>query len=302
MRLTLATMVAVVLALPTITTALTAQIVVRSIPAIPARGMLIRLVATEAGLDLPVSIAGIAAGEPLHFVRQDSATWTALAGIPIEGGDSFSISLKVARRPAPIGLQVTHRSAQLPDTLTATIRVTASPAGSERLRVAPSKLNLTRALQQRVAREIERAHAVGRESHDTPLLWHQPFSRPRGSRITSEFGTARVYNGQVTSRHLGTDFAGAVGDSVFAANRGVVARVGHFYLAGNVVYLDHGAGLTTAYFHLSRIFVAPGDTVERGQLIGAVGKTGRVTGPHLHWSVRYGIVPVDPMSLLEVGE
>ncbi len=100
------------------------------------------------------------------------------------------------------------------------------------------------------------------------------------------------------SRHLGTDFAGAVGDPVRATNRGVVAMVADFYLAGRVVYLDHGEGLVSAYFHLSSTAVAQGDTVERGQVIGAVGKSGRVTGPHLHWVMRYGAVTVDPVSVL----
>jgi murein DD-endopeptidase MepM/ murein hydrolase activator NlpD len=80
-------------------------------------------------------------------------------------------------------------------------------------------------------------------------------------------------------------------------DRGVVALVGRFYLGGNVVYVDHGAGLVSAYLHLSRASVAAGDTVRAGQVIGQVGATGRVTGPHLHWVVRYGAVSVDPMSL-----
>ena len=116
--------------------------------------------------------------------------------------------------------------------------------------------------------------------------------------MTSPFGTARVLNGEVESRHLGTDFAGAVGAPVRAANAGVVALAGHFYLAGNVVYVDHGEGLVTGYFHLSRVEVAQGDTVTRGQIIGRVGRSGRVTGPHLHWIARYGRITVDPMSLL----
>jgi len=100
---------------------------------------------------------------------------------------------------------------------------------------------------------------------------------------------------------MGTDFAGATGAPVRAANRGVVRIVGRFYLGGNVIYIDHGAGLTSAYLHLSRQLVAEGDTVERGELIGKVGATGRVTGPHLHLIVRYGRVTVDPVSLFAVA-
>ena len=102
------------------------------------------------------------------------------------------------------------------------------------------------------------------------------------------------------SRHLGTDYAGAVGAPVRAANRGVVRLVDGFFLGGNVVYLDHGAGLVTAYLHLSAQGVAVGDTVQRGDVIGKVGATGRVTGPHLHWITRYGVVSVDPASVLRL--
>jgi murein DD-endopeptidase MepM/ murein hydrolase activator NlpD len=97
------------------------------------------------------------------------------------------------------------------------------------------------------------------------------------------------------------DFAGALGAPVRAANRGVVALVANFFLAGNVVYIDHGAGVVTGYFHLSRTLVAEGDTVARGQQIGLVGATGRVTGPHLHWSARYGALTVNPLDLIAIG-
>ena len=121
--------------------------------------------------------------------------------------------------------------------------------------------------------------------------------QPRAGRITSGFGNGREFNGQVQSRHLGTDLDGAVGEPVLAAADGVVALVDEFYLGGNVIYLDHGGGLSTGYLHLSEALVATGDTVRAGQRIGSVGATGRVTGPHLHWIVRYGSVTVDPMSV-----
>jgi len=87
---------------------------------------------------------------------------------------------------------------------------------------------------------------------------------------------------------------------VRATNRGVVTFVGDLYFSGMTVFLDHGAGLVTAYLHLSRALVAPGDTVARGQLIGRVGASGRVTGPHLHWLAAYGSVAVDPLDLLRL--
>jgi murein DD-endopeptidase MepM/ murein hydrolase activator NlpD len=92
-----------------------------------------------------------------------------------------------------------------------------------------------------------------------------------------------------------------MGDTVVAAARGIVELVDEFELAGNVVYMNHGGGLVTAYFHMSEQLVAEGDTVEIGTPIGRVGATGRVTGPHLHWVVRYGRTSVDGRSLIAVA-
>ena len=159
---------------------------------------------------------------------------------------------------------------------------------------------LDSATEARVAREGERALAVGRRSHESPSRWTAPFLRPRASEVSSGFGTGRTFNGQVTSRHLGVDFRGAAGAPIRAANRGVVVLVDTFFLGGRVVYLDHGGGVTTGYLHLSKALVAPGDTVRRGQTIGLVGATGRVTGPHLHWTARYGALTVNPLDLLKL--
>ncbi len=160
---------------------------------------------------------------------------------------------------------------------------------------------LDSATEARVARENERAREIGRRSHDTPKMWSSPFLKPRPSRITARFGSGRSFNRTLASTHLGVDFAGKVGAPINAANRGVVALVANFFLAGNVVYIDHGAGVVTGYFHLSRTLVAEGDTVARGQQIGRVGATGRVTGPHLHWSARYGALTVNPLDLIAIG-
>jgi murein DD-endopeptidase MepM/ murein hydrolase activator NlpD len=159
---------------------------------------------------------------------------------------------------------------------------------------------LDSATAARVERENARAREVGKHAHDSPLMWTASFLRPRTSAITSEFGSGRLFNGRMTSRHLGVDFRGAVGEPVRAANRGVVALVDNFFLAGNVVYIDHGGGLVTAYFHLSKPLVSAGDTVARGQVIGLVGATGRVTGPHLHWAARYGAITVNPLDLVSL--
>ena len=171
---------------------------------------------------------------------------------------------------------------------------------SEKLTVAPKMAEPDSAGRVRIKQDVARAREVCRAAHQTARLWEDGFALPRKSRITSEFGTGREYNGKVTSRHMGTDFNGKVGDPIVATNRGRVALVAPFYLAGNVVYLDHGEGLVSGYFHLSKALVKTGDMVEKGQVIGRVGRTGRVTGPHLHWIMRYGGVTLDPMSVVSL--
>ncbi len=172
---------------------------------------------------------------------------------------------------------------------------------NERLTVAPRFAEPDSASRARIDAEVAQSRAISRRAHDTPRLWSGAFVRPRPGRITSVYGNGREFNGTVTSQHLGTDFAGSLGAPVRAAGRAVVALVANFYLAGHAVYLDHGGGLMTGYFHLSRVDVAVGDTVAAGQIIGGVGRTGRATGPHLHWIARYGGITVDPTSLFRLG-
>jgi murein DD-endopeptidase MepM/ murein hydrolase activator NlpD len=230
---------------------------------------------------------GEGAGEPLHFEPAAEGGWRALVGVPVEAGDSFRVSLFLKHHDAA-------------DTVTAALPVRQSGYASEVLSVAPAFVKPDSAAAARIQSEIMKSREVSRRSHSRTRLWAGPFRLPRSSRITSPFGTARVFNGEVQSRHLGTDFAGAVGDAVLAPARGVVALVANFYLAGGTIYLDHGGGLVTAYFHLSRAYVKTGQMVRAGQRIGAVGRSGRVTGPHLHWVARYGTISVDPLSLLQL--
>jgi murein DD-endopeptidase MepM/ murein hydrolase activator NlpD len=243
-------------------------------PARPVQGTLITVTVHDT---VPVA-GGELAGEPLHFTR-DGLVQRAVAAVPVDAADT--VALRVDAVAQRLALPVARGAYRL-----------------ERLRVAPGfGREPDSATAARMAREAEQAREVSRRAHETPRLWTAPFVRPRPGRVTSGYGHGREFNGAVQSRHMGTDLAGAVGAPVRAMNRGVVALVDRFYLGGNVVYVDHGAGLVSAYLHLSRTDVAAGDTVRAGQTIGGVGATGRVTGPHLHWIVRYGSVSVDAMSV-----
>jgi murein DD-endopeptidase MepM/ murein hydrolase activator NlpD len=249
-------------------------------PAVPRAGTLFEIRIT--GASAPITSASIA-GVTLRSRPGNADTTRLLAAIPIDS--VYGVTLRVTCTGG--------------DSAAIRIQADSGRYRLEKLRVAPQfSAPPDSALAARLAEESARAAAVARASLDTPILWRQPFAAPRPSRITSPFGSGRTFNGEVVSRHMGTDFAGAVGSPVAASNRGVVRLIGQFYLGGNVVYVDHGAGLTTAYLHLSRTLVAEGDTVERGQTIGRVGATGRVTGPHLHFIARLGGITVDPASLL----
>jgi hypothetical protein len=230
---------------------------------------------------------GVAAGEPIQFDSVAEWEYRGLVGVPLDASDSM-----------PVVLVLSHEDRV--DTVHATVVVAPGGYPRETITVAPGFAKPNAVATARIQRENARSREVSVASRDRPRLWSGPFQVPRAARTTSVFGAARVYNGEVKSRHTGTDFAGAVGAPVAAAGRGIVALVADFYLAGRAVYIDHGGGLVTAYFHLSRADVAEGDTVSAGQRIGVVGQSGRVTGPHLHWVARYGVISVDPMSLLRL--
>ena len=255
--------------------------------------------------DSVTTVDGTMADEPLHFVAGagGDGSLVALGAIPVEVSDSIVALVHIQRQSGAadtlrLFLKYPHNPIQ-----NASYKPTRTRArGATRLRVDKRfTQRMDSATEARIDSENALARDIGHRSQETPKLWTLPFLRPRQAHVTSRFGSGRVFNGRVSSSHLGVDYRGAVGDPIYAANRGVVALVASFFLAGNVVYIDHGDGIVTGYFHMSQPQVAVGDTVERGQEIGLVGATGRVTGPHLHWSARFGAWTIDPADLLSLG-
>ncbi len=253
-------------------------------PERPRAGSLFRVTIFDKQFGQSAGTIVIVAGEPLHF-HQLGDSLSAIAAIPVDSTHGVALVVQCANNQST-KLRINTHSGAYP---------------LEKLSVAPQfSATPDSALAARMSREAAQAAAVSRASHGTPQLWTAPFVAPRDTRVTSGFGGGRTFNGTVTSRHMGTDFAGAVGAPVRATNKGVVRLIGSFYLGGNVIYIDHGEGIVTAYLHLSKQLVAVGDTVQQGTIIGNVGATGRVTGPHLHWIARYGAITIDALTLLSL--
>ena len=132
-------------------------------------------------------------------------------------------------------------------------------------------------------------------------LWVLPLVRPVPGDVSSLYGLKRIFNGQPRGVHKGLDLRGPQGQPVLACADGQVALTGNLYFSGNVVYINHGEGVFTAYLHLSEILVQNGDRVRKGQVVGLVGATGRVTGPHLHLSLLVQGESVDPQPFLSTA-
>jgi murein DD-endopeptidase MepM/ murein hydrolase activator NlpD len=151
----------------------------------------------------------------------------------------------------------------------------------------------------RTARERQAEEAVFARP-PSPRMWREPFVVPVPGKATSSFGRRSIVNGQPRSPHSGTDFQARDRTPVTAPNSGRVALAADHYFPGRIVIIDHGAGVYSYLAHLSEVSVAEGEAVERGQLVGLSGSSGRVTGPHLHWTMRIGRARVDPLSLVSV--
>ncbi|BDU17166.1 M23 family metallopeptidase [Lysobacter auxotrophicus] len=197
----------------------------------------------------------------------------------------------------PVRVDVTTADGR---TQTASIAVTPRDWPVENVRGVPPK---TVEPPPEIAARIEREQAqvtAARGRDDDRADFAQAFVWPVKGRISGRFGNQRVYNGVPKSPHSGMDIAAPTGTPVLAPASGVVTFVGpDLYLTGGTLLLDHGHGVSSNFLHLSRIDVKVGDRVQQGQVIGAVGATGRATGPHLHWGMNWFDVRVDPLLVLE---
>jgi murein DD-endopeptidase MepM/ murein hydrolase activator NlpD len=213
----------------------------------------------------------------------DTTTWRVLVGIDLSTTPG---TYKVRIATGPSATEVTHP-----------LVVVRRRFPTRTLSVDPAFVSPPADAAERIATESKRLGQLWASS--TPeRLWSGTFVRPVPEPANSAFGTHSVFNGQPRSQHSGADFRSPSGTPIKAPNAGRVVLAEDLYFSGGTVVLDHGRGLYSLFAHLSAVDVAAGDLVERGQDIGAVGATGRVTGPHLHWAVRVNGARVDPLSLL----
>src|SRR5205085_11658461 len=168
----------------------------------------------------------------------------------------------------------------------------------ERLTVPKTFTEPDPATLARISREQRLLAALWARS-SANRQWREAFIRPTEGPAGSPFGLRRFFNGEPRSPHAGIDFRAPEGSPVHASNRGHVVLARELFFTGNTVVIDHGCGLFTLYVHLSKLSVRRGALVERGQEIGAVGMTGRATGPHLHFAARIGEARIDPQAILE---
>ena len=178
-----------------------------------------------------------------------------------------------------------------------TLEVLPKDYPTTKLEVEPKYVELSSENQQRSASEsvqIKQAYAI---TNPKPY-WSADYIIPvEGATEGSNFGHRRIFNNQPRAPHSGADLKAATGTPILAANAGKVLLIGVFFFNGKSVFVDHGMGVLTMYLHLSEISVTEGQLLERGEIVGLAGATGRVTGPHLHWGARVGGARVDPFSL-----
>ena len=179
------------------------------------------------------------------------------------------------------------------------VRVASGRFPSQTLQVDPAYVEPPPEERERIQREREKIARLW-SAPATPRRWSGPFRLPVKAPLRANFGARRLFNGKPRSSHNGVDLAAASGAPVTAPAQSAVVLAEDLYFSGGTVILDHGGGLFTTYFHLSRIDVKPGDRIGLGDSLGAVGATGRATGPHLHWGARVHGARVNPLDLLKL--
>jgi murein DD-endopeptidase MepM/ murein hydrolase activator NlpD len=249
-------------------------------------------------------VSGEWLGQKIAFFRgRDGRTWFALAGVDVEGAvgpSTLRISVEAGAGNGGAAPAAAQASSQMrAQDWSQTVEIHAAHYRTGALTVAPEFVQPPAEAMDEIKAEIALKEKVFGTSAAEPL-WRGNFRAPVEAAPTDSFGTRRTFNGKLASVHKGMDFRASTGTPVHAGNDGVVVLARKLYYEGNCVAIDHGLGLYTISMHLSRIEVHEGERVTKGQLVGLSGATGRVTGPHLHWAVRWEGAYLDPAKLLKM--
>lgn len=266
---------------------------IRASPASPKPGAVVVLTIAS---DRPLARLEASGGGDGGRGGGDAGLWIE----PEAGGVRFRglLGVDLERRAGPRTLTLRGTDAGgRPFSFAYTLRIAAGRFAVEPLRVDPGFVEPPPSVAERIEAERARVARVW-QTGDRDRRWTGPFRMPLSKTAARDnFGARRILNGQKRAPHNGVDFSAPVGTPVESPAPGRVALAEELYFSGGTVILDHGGGLFTSYFHLSKIDVAPGDVVEAGGRLGLVGATGRVTGPHLHWSARLAGARVNPLAL-----
>ncbi len=244
--------------------------------------------------------------EPADEIASASVTWCGMTVDlqPLADSNKLAafISADLSARPGdtPATIRYTTRSGQT-QSATVDIAIVSRDFPVQRLSLPESKVtlspeNLKRHKKEKAAVSKAFSQAARRK------LWKNGFHRPVPGPVSTPFGVRRILNGKPRNPHSGVDFKSAAGDPVRALSAGSVILTGNHFFAGNSVYVDHGMGIVSMYFHLSEIAVTAGQSVASGEIIGRVGSTGRSTGPHLHFGIRIHNRKADPLSFLSIAK
>lgn len=234
-------------------------------------------------------------GHPLRFFRARSGDgWYAIAGVDVEAAPGPANATSRIR----IVIDPRGNGESLPE-IQQTIAIHPAHYRTTSLTVAPKFVEPDAEALKRIKAEVEIKQKAYASSADHPL-WSGDFAVPVPSKATDSFGTRRMLNGKLAATHKGMDFRAASGTVVRAGNAGVVVLAQPLYYEGNCVIVDHGDGLMSLYMHFSKIEVKPGQRVRKGERLGLSGATGRVTGPHLHWAIRWEGAMLDPAKVLQM--
>ena len=233
------------------------------------------------------SVQGEWLGRKLEFFERNQK-WIALAGVDVEAAPGTSTARITASTDSG-GLDLSQR-----------VEIHPAHYRTGRLAVPPKFVEPGPDERKEIATDAELKARIFATSAPEPL-WHGSFRAPVHAPPTDSFGTRRTFNGKLASIHKGMDFRAPIGTIVRASNSGVVVLAQHLYFEGNCVIIDHGMGLYTFSMHFSRIDVHDGQHVQAGDRLGLSGATGRVTGPHLHWAVRWQGAYLDPAKLLHLN-